>query len=62
MSEAEYDQAVAELAAFARLHRALAGQPGPGPSPGHPWPSRDCLTCPWIERRRQDLTRPSCLR
>ena len=46
----DYDQAVAELAAFARIHRALAG-------PGHPWPTWESLTCPWIERWRRELAR-----
>ncbi len=50
MSPDEYDQAVAELTAFARAHMALGHPPG--------MPARECLTCPWIERRRQELARP----
>ena len=46
----EYDQAVAELTAFARAHMALGHPPG--------MPARECLTCPWIERGRQAVARP----
>ena len=47
MGPDEYGQAVADLAAFARAHRAMGHPPG--------MPTRECLTCPWIEQRRREL-------
>ena len=49
MGPDEYGQAVADLAAFARAHRAMGHPPG--------MPTRECLTCPWIEQRRRELAR-----
>ena len=44
----EFEEIVGDLAAFARLHRALEHPLGS-------WPERECLTCPWIQERRREL-------